>query len=132
MAVFCVDVSPPIGSPVAYAPARSIVDPLSARGIVLLGAGKPIVLCAVDWIGISNGGYDAWREELARAANTSPDRVTVHAIHQHDGPRCDFTTEELLAAHGLGGKRYDNVCAGPSKTRRRLSRRSAVTRRVTP
>ena len=105
--VFSVDASPPIGSPVAYVPARTIEDPLSARGIVLCGAGKPIVLCSVDWIGISNGGYDAWREALAEAAGTSPDRVTVHAVHQHDGPRCDFTAEELLAAHGLGGKRYD-------------------------
>lgn len=111
VAVFCVDATPPIGSPVAYAPARSIQDPLSARGIVLLGAGRPIVLCAVDWIGVSNGGYDAWREALARAAETSPDRVTVHAVHQHDGPRCDFTTEELLAAHGLGGKRFDDSFA---------------------
>ncbi|MDY0168332.1 MAG: hypothetical protein RBS80_17415 [Thermoguttaceae bacterium] len=107
VAVFNVDASPPIGSPVAYVPARSIEDPLSARGIVLLGAGRPVVLCAVDWIGISNGGYDAWREALAEAAETSPDRVTVHAVHQHDGPRCDFTAEELLAAHGLGGKRFD-------------------------
>ncbi len=105
--VFNVDASPPIGSPVAYVPARSIEDPLSARGIVLLGAGDPIVLCAVDWIGISNGGYDAWRKGLAEAAGTSPDRVAVHAVHQHDGPRCDFTAEELLAAHGLGGKRFD-------------------------
>ena len=37
--VFRVDVTPPLGSPVAYAPARKIEDPLSARGIVLMGAG---------------------------------------------------------------------------------------------
>jgi len=105
--VFGVDASPPIGSPVAYVPARTIEDPLSARGVVLLAAGRPIVLCAVDWIGIANGGHDAWREALAEAAGTSPDRVAVHAVHQHDGPRCDFTAEELLAAHGLGGKHFD-------------------------
>lgn len=127
VAVFCVDVSPPIGSPVAYAPARSIEDPLSARGIVLLGAGEPIVLCAVDWIGISNGGYDAWREELARAAKTPPNRVTVHTVHQHDGPRCDFTTEELLAAHGLGGKRFDDAFA-----RRAIEQTAAAIRDALP
>jgi len=71
IAVFDVDVSPPIGSPVAYAPTRKIVDPLSARGIVLLGAGRPIVLCAVDYIGIANGGNLAWREALAEAAETT-------------------------------------------------------------
>lgn len=105
--VFAVDVTPAIGSPVAYAPAREILDPLSARGVVLLTADKPIVLCAVDWIGIANSGHDAWREELATAAGTTPDRVTVHALHQHDGPQCDFDAEALLAERGLAGKAYD-------------------------
>lgn len=104
---FQVDATPPLGSPVAYAPARKIEDPLSARGVVLLGIEKPIVLCAVDWIGIANGGHDAWRENLARAVGTTPDRVTVHVLHQHDALRCDFTAEELAAAQGLAGKRFD-------------------------
>lgn len=107
VAVFQADATPPLGSPVAYAPARKIEDPLSARGIVLLGAGKPIVLCAVDWIGIGNGGHDAWRDSLARAAGTSADRVAVHVLHQHDGVRCDFSAEELAASQGLGGRRFD-------------------------
>jgi hypothetical protein len=106
---FQVDVTPPLGSPVAYAPARSISDPLSARGIVLLGAGQPIVLCAVDWIGIGGSGQSVWKEQLAAAAGTAPDRVTVHTLHQHDAPRCDFRAEELLAAHGLGGIKFDPV-----------------------
>ena len=105
--VFRVDVSPPIGSPVAYAPARKIEDPLSARGIVLVGAGAPIVLCAVDSIGIGNEAYDQWREGLATAAGTTPNRVAVHVLHQHDGPRHDFTVEAILQAHGLGGKWFD-------------------------
>jgi hypothetical protein len=109
LAVFTADATPPLGSPVAYAPARSITDPLSARGIVLLGSGKPIVLCAVDWIGIGNTGHDEWRKRLAEAAGTTTDRVTVHTLHQHDGPRCDFSAEELLAAHGLGGTRFDDA-----------------------
>src|SRR3954470_22721837 len=76
--VFRVDVSPPLGSPVAYAPARKIEDPLSARGVVLLGAGQPIVLCAVDSIGIGNEGFEQWREGLAEAVGTTPRRVAVH------------------------------------------------------
>ena len=36
----------------------------SVRGVVLIGVGKPIALCAVDWIGIGNGGHDAWREPV--------------------------------------------------------------------
>lgn len=109
VAVFQTDVTPPIGSPVAYAPTRSIVDPLSARGIVLTGAGKPIVLCAIDWIGIGNGGHDTWRQTLAKAAGTTADRVAVHALHQHDAPICDFSATKLLAAQGIEGYRYDDT-----------------------
>lgn len=127
VAVFCVDASPPIGSPVAYIAARSIEDPLSARGLVLLGAGRPIVLCVVDWIGIGGGGRDAWCDELAKAAGTSPDRVSVHTVHQHDGPRCDFTAEDLLAAHGLGGKRFDAPFA-----RQTIQRAAAAIREALP
>jgi len=107
IATFQVSATPSLGSPVAYAPARKIEDPLSARGIVLLTKEKPIVLCAVDWIGIGNGGQDVWREKLAQASGTTIDRVAVHALHQHDGPRCDFTAEQLLAARQLGGKSFD-------------------------
>jgi hypothetical protein len=105
--VFRVDVSPPLGSPVAYAPARKIEDPLSARGIVLLGAEKPIVLCAVDSIGIGNEGFEQWREALANAVGTTPSRVSIHVLHQHDAPRHDFTVERILDGAGLGGTRFD-------------------------
>lgn len=108
LATFVVDATPPLGSAVAYAPARSITDPLSARGIVLQGSGAPIVLCAVDWIGIGGSGQDVWKEQLARAAGTTSDRVVVHTLHQHDAPRCDFRAEELLAEQGLAGQKYDS------------------------
>lgn len=110
IATFQVDATPPLGSPLcggSVDPAREIVDPLSARGIVLLTAGRPVVLCAVDWVGIGNGGHDAWREALAEAAGTSVDCVSVHTLHQHDAPACDFSTEELLAEHGLSGEMFD-------------------------
>jgi hypothetical protein len=133
IAVFTADATPPLGSPVAYAPARSISDPLSARGVVLLGSGKPIVLCAVDWIGIGNTGHDEWRKGLAEAAGTPMDRVTVHTLHQHDGPRCDFRAEELMTAHGLGGTRFDvafcrrTIAATADAIRQALSKANPVT-----
>ncbi|MBA3314272.1 MAG: hypothetical protein H0T47_13425 [Planctomycetaceae bacterium] len=111
IAVFAADVTPPIGSPVAYAPTRSIVDPLSAKGVVLLGKDAPIVLCAVDWIGIGNGGHDTWRERLATAAGTTADRVAVQTLHQHDAPDCDFSASELLTENGVSGRRYDDAFA---------------------
>ncbi len=107
--VFEVNVTPPIGSPVAYAKTRSIVDSLTAKGIVILSDEKPVVLCAVDWIGIGNEGQDAWKESLAEAAGTSTDRVSVHTVHQHDGCRCDLTTERIIAKYGLGGWRHDTI-----------------------
>ena len=107
IATFNVDATPPIGSPVAYALTRKIDDSLSARGIVLMGRDKPIVLCAVDWIGISNSGHDQWREALARAAGTTRDRVALHALHQHDGPRCDFAAAALLQQRGMETEHFD-------------------------
>ena len=107
--VFKVNVSPPIGSPVAYAKARSIQDSLWAKGIVILSDEKPLVLCSVDWLGIANEGQDAWREKLANAAGTIVERVSVHAVHQHDGCRCDFTMAKILEEYGLGGWRYDTT-----------------------
>lgn len=133
IAVFKADATPALGTPVAYAPARSIQDPLSARGVVLLGKGKPIVLCAVDWIGIGNSGHDEWRKGLAEAAGTTMDRVTVHTLHQHDGPRCDFSAEELMAAHGLGGTKFDTdfcrrtIASTAAAIREALTKTSTVT-----
>jgi hypothetical protein len=80
---------------------------LRARGIVLLGAGEPIVLCAVDWIGLANEGHDAFRDALARAAVTSPRRVALHALHQHDAPDCDFSAERILKELGGAPHQYE-------------------------
>lgn len=100
---FTIDASPPIGSPLAYDPTKEITEPLSARGIVLLGSGEPIVLCAVDWLGIANAGHLRFREAIAAAVGTAPARVVVHALHQHDAPRCDLSAASILgdraAAH---------------------------------
>ncbi|MEZ6066053.1 MAG: hypothetical protein R3B90_10170 [Planctomycetaceae bacterium] len=90
---------------------------MSCKGIVILGGDKPIVLCAVDWIGIANGGHRVFREQLARAAGTDAAHVAVHTLHQHDAPRCDFDCEELLAMQGIGGKGFDPVFARDVITR---------------
>ena len=102
LAVFDVDATPPLGSEMAYDPVKRIDElTLRCRGIVLLGAEKPLVLCAVDWIGIANEGHDAFRDAMAAAAGTPRDRVAVHTLHQHDAPGCDFTAEKLIRELGL-------------------------------
>lgn len=61
------------------------------------------MLCAVDFVGIGNSGYDAWRDALARGAGTSSSRVSVQTLHQHDAPGFDLEAEELLTTVGIGG-----------------------------
>ncbi len=109
VAVFNANVTPPIGSPVAYATTRSIMDSLSARGIVLLTDEKPVVLCAVDWIGIANEGLEIWQKKLAEAANTTTDRVSIHALHQHDGVHCDLTMARIMNAYGIKNAPFDTT-----------------------
>jgi hypothetical protein len=109
--VFAVDASPPIGSPMAYDPAKEVVHPLSCRGVVLVGDGAPIVLCAVDWIGIGNDGQTEFHEALAKAADTTPKRVSVHTLHQHDAPHCDFSADRLLASQGINREVFDSSFA---------------------
>jgi hypothetical protein len=104
---FDIDATPPIGSMMAYDPVTNTWDMgLRARGVVLLGAGDPIVLCALDWIGIANEGHDAFRRALATAAGTPVQRVAVHTLHQHDAPECDFSAEQILRDAGLNARQY--------------------------
>ncbi|MEX2214451.1 MAG: hypothetical protein WD768_10005 [Phycisphaeraceae bacterium] len=110
IATFEVDVTPPIGTPLCdglVPPAKEIVDKLSLRGIVFLTNDKPIVLVAVDWIGIGNSGHDAFVEAIAKAAGTTADRVSIHALHPHDAPGCDFSADDIARQYGHGDKLFD-------------------------
>src|SRR5438128_1795091 len=134
LATFDIDATPPVGSHMAYDPVTNKWDlGLRARGAVLLGAGDPIVLCAVDWIGIANEGHDAFRRALARAAGTSPGRVAVHTLHQHDAPDCDFSAERILKEAGLDARQFDGrfqrqvISNLVSAVRETLPRAQAVT-----
>lgn len=123
---FVVDVSPPIGSPLAYDPCKKVAMPLTAQGIVLLGSDRPIVVCAVDWIGIANGGYEQWRGAMARMTGTTKERVSVHTVHQHDAPLCDLSVEDLLAERGLGGTAFDAAFARTTIERVATAARDAM------
>ncbi len=93
LATFSVDVTPPLGSPLCYSlvlDAERVEAPLLAKGVVLYPSRqKPIVLCAVDWLGIGGDSYVDWKTRLATAAGTTPDRVAVQTVHQHDAPGDD-------------------------------------------
>lgn len=111
VATFAIEATPPAGSPLcngAVEPVKQVVTPLMAKGVVLSGAGHPIVLCAFDWVGIGNESSDAFRAALADATGTEAGRVVVHTLHQHDAPGSDFATERLLAEQGMAG-RFSNA-----------------------
>lgn len=103
LAPFRFDVTPPTGHSLCggwIKPVVDVDDTLEAIGIVLLGAGKPIVLCAVDWTGLLNDAHVQWRTALAEAAGTTPDRVAVQCVHQHNAPFACLGAEEIVLAQG--------------------------------
>jgi len=102
ISTFDIDVTPPIGTHLAYDPEINTWDlGLRAKGIVLQGSGQPIVLCAIDWLAIGNEGMDAFKDALAAAAGTTPKRVAVNVLHQHDAPRYDAGAEQILLEAGI-------------------------------
>ncbi len=110
VAPFEADITIPIGHACmggGVADAKQILDPLFAKGFVLLGAGDPIVVVALDWCQCNNDSYDRWRAGLAGAAGTRADRVMLATVHQHDAPICDLTAQRLLDEHGLQGWNCD-------------------------
>ena len=103
IAPFRFDVTPPLGHALLggwIEPARVIDDTLEAIGYVLLDSEQPpIVVCAVDWAGLLNDAHLAWRTTLAGAAGTTPDRVAVHCVHQHNAPFVCPTARAVAARH---------------------------------
>ena len=81
-------------------PIEAVDDTQEAIGYVLLGAGAPIVVCAVDWTGILNSAHVAWRTAMAEAAGTTPERCAVQCVHQHNAPFACLDAQKLVDAQG--------------------------------
>ena len=81
-------------------PVIGVDDPLEAIGYVLLGIGKPIVVCAVDWTGLANSAHIQWRKALADAAKTTIDRVAVQCVHQHNAPFACIDAQTIVQEQG--------------------------------
>lgn len=99
IAPFRFDVTPPLGHALLgglVPPARAIDDGLEGIGYVLLTADAPIVVCVLDWAGLMNSSHRRFRKALANAAQTTPDRVALHCVHQHNTPFvCEDTQQRL-------------------------------------
>jgi hypothetical protein len=104
LATFRADVTPPVGSPLCgglVKPVVSVSEPLLALGVVILSDDKPVVLCAFDWCEIRAADHVRVRELLAKAAGTTPERVAVHSLHQHNAPIADREVTKIMALHQI-------------------------------
>ncbi len=112
LATFECDVTPPLGHACmggGITPVQSVADPLHARGCVLLGGEKPVVIVSVEWCEIRNDAYDHWRQVLAFIAGTDPDHVFLSATHAHNAPVMDDEAERLLRVAGSMGSVCDPI-----------------------
>jgi len=82
---------------------KTVADPLEAHGFVLTGLDAPVVFVSMDWCELRNAAYRRWQEVLGRGAGTSPERVMISTIHQHDAPVADLGAEAILRERGLTG-----------------------------
>lgn len=129
LARFKIDATPPLGHPLCggwIPPAQAIDDPLWLTGIVIQAEGPPVVLAAVDWTGIQNRSHQIWREALAEAARTSPDRVAVHTVHQHNAPFVDHDANRMLREAGARPLIFDEAWHDALLDRVRHEVRAAV------
>lgn len=106
IATFYADVTVPVGHGMMGGAwlSKTVADPLEARGVVLWGDGlAPVIFVSVDWCEIRNDAYARWQKVLATAASSSPERVMVSTIHQHDAPVADLGAEAFLRERQLNG-----------------------------
>ena len=129
IATFREDVTIPLGHACmggGISPATDIVDPLYVNGVVLLGPEPPLIFVAVDWCEIRNEAYDHWRGALASAAGTTPERVLLASVHQHDAPVVDYEAQRLLDEAGLDKSLCDVAFAKDCVARTAAAMREAL------
>jgi hypothetical protein len=106
LASFRADLTPPLGENACIgfmAKVSSVEHPLELRGVVLRKGGgtsaEVYVVAALDYNGLCNSSYDLFRQRMADAAETTPDRVALQSLHQHTAPVVDVDGARLLYAH---------------------------------
>ena len=136
LATFQVDATPPMNHPLCggwIKPVVGVDDPLWLRGVVLQGNDRPIVLAALDWTGVMDESHRLWTEALAEAAHTTPDRVALRCVHQHNAPFIDREGNALLRKSEATPLLYDATMSvaegrldkrGPAELPRQLAQKS--------
>jgi hypothetical protein len=129
IATFRCDVTPPIGHSCCggwIKPVEVVDDSLQAIGLIILGPEKPLVICSVDWTGLLNSAHIQWRAALAEAVGTTPDRVAVHCVHQHNAPFACLDAQELVSKYPELPAIVDRDFFKQCLTRVRAAARNAV------
>lgn len=105
LSTFRTVVTPPFGHSLCggwILPAEHITNALYAQGIVIQDDNQaPVVLCAVDWCEIRAADHVLWRQSIAAAVGTTPDRVAVQCVHQHNAPIVDTLAQDLTGEHAM-------------------------------
>ncbi len=119
LSTFRTVVTPPFGHSLCggwILPAQYVTTALYAQGIVLQDdAQAPVVLCAVDWCEIRAADHVLWRQTIAAAVGTDPERVAVQCVHQHNAPIVDQLAQSLTTPHGMpdfADEAWTASCAG--------------------
>ena len=81
---FKLDVTPEIGTTMAYATHEERKNSIYIRGAVFDDGEKRVVWAACDYLFVCAETYLAWREKIAEAAGTQPLNVFLHSIHTHE------------------------------------------------
>jgi hypothetical protein len=84
------DITPPSGYPLCGGnnpPLKEVRDRLYGLGLLLDDGEKRLLLCSLEFTSLSGAPHEELRAALAAGAETTPDLVSVHCMHQHDAPR---------------------------------------------
>ncbi|MCC6442687.1 MAG: hypothetical protein IT210_04405 [Armatimonadetes bacterium] len=104
LTTFALEVTPPVGHPLCggwIKPVEEVTDPMYGLGVVLAGEGQPVALCALDWCEVRNLDHTLWRQSLAEAVGTTPERVAIQCVHPHNAPITDIVAQEISDEAGL-------------------------------
>lgn len=87
ISTFSIDVTPPVGVPIAFGINEKVGSPIYIRGIIIDDSRTRIVMASADFIYICGKAYVQMKKTIAKAAGTTPGNVFLHAVHQHDSMR---------------------------------------------
>jgi hypothetical protein len=101
VAPFAVDITPPVGHPIAYGVNEKVDSPLYLRGVVLDDGTSRAVLASADYIFLWGGAHHRWQRVLGRAAGARGAQVLLHVVHQHDSVMPAPEADDILVKHGF-------------------------------